>query len=450
MYPSMVISWSVTWPLWNRLFKRWTAPETVNASPTFVGESGSVGGTGSDAGRPDQIGTGVYSGSAQLSAEVEGEATSAADSALVASVLSGFGCGRGPPHEASAATATEAPRSEGPCMGAQSRRVGAGSTSAALSSRRTPIAYHPTMKTAWAAASALVLSWMPAVAKADCHHDPRALALANEADKLRSIDLRGAIAKLEEAHRLEPTSTRILVKLAEAETKAEQWDEAYRAFTLLTQLAPKNADYAFRQGLALEKLAAKGGRTWDEAAEPFERAIRLDPHFAKPHFELAEVVLRSGAEQKALERYTKAIELAPNELGFYAPLADLYRRLGFLQEAEQVARAGISWETDSTRSSSLHLLLGSVLVEEGRSPEAIVELEKAKQACGSCTAPDDVEVPLALGVALAAATPPRKSEAIELLVGFDKRVCRSPSAARHAVGCAEARAVLTSLGAVTP
>jgi tetratricopeptide (TPR) repeat protein len=274
-----------------------------------------------------------------------------------------------------------------------------------------------------------------------------AVNLANDGDKAKAMDLEGAISKYEQAVKLDPTNHRILWKLALAYHKKEDWPKVVSTCSAAEKQAPDFANYYFEHGYALEQQAKKGPTTWGEAKDPLTQAIQKDANLADAYHELAEVQLHLDDEQGALQNYTKAIEVKPDELGFYGPLADLYLRLGYPDQAEQVTKEGLAFSKEGDKHLfTLHTLLGSIREGRGDVAGAVPEYEAAKKACGPCSDPGQQIAYFNLGAAYASLTPPRKSEAIQQLASFQKIICKGAAAQRYADQCAQAQQFASKLG----
>ncbi len=306
------------------------------------------------------------------------------------------------------------------------------------------------MRLAKLATVAAVFATTVALSTGCSRNNIEAVNLANEADKMRESNPDEAISKYEQAKQLDPSNSRIQWKLARTYQKKETWDKVNETLGPATKLAPDHADFFWLKGYALEQMANKGPTQWSEAKDPLEQAIKLDPNYADPHFDLAEVLLHMDDEKGALEHYTKAIELNPAKLGFYGPLADLYIRLGFLDQAEQVLKEGVSWDKGDKTGFSVHSLYGLVLERKGDSSGAVREFEAAKKACGQCNEKGEQIAFYNLGAAYAKANPPRKSEANSNLLAFQKTVCRGGAAQRYADECTQAQELLKIVGGQAP
>ncbi len=290
---------------------------------------------------------------------------------------------------------------------------------------------------------ALLLATVPGCSR----NNIEAVNLANEGDKSKSVNVDEAISKYEQATNLDPTNHRILWKLALAYTKKEAWDKVISTCKKAEAVAPTFANYYFQRGMAHARLAVKGPAGWADAKEPLEQAIAKDPNLADAHFELGEVLLHLDDEQGALRSYTKAIETKPDVLSFYIPLADLYIRLGYLDQAEQVVKEGLSFGKEGDKGLfGLHSLAGQVKEMKGDISGSVGEYEAAKKACGQCQNPGEAIAFFNLGAAYASVNPPRKSEAIQQLQSFNKTVCKGAAAARYADQCSQSQQLATKLG----
>lgn len=274
-----------------------------------------------------------------------------------------------------------------------------------------------------------------------------AVNLANEGDKEKATNLDGAISKYEQAENLDPTNHKILGKLANAYQKKEQWEKVATTCAKAEKLAPKFANYYFQHGMALARQAVKGPTGWADAKGPLEEAIKLDPNIADAHFELAEVALHLDDEAGAIQSYSKAIMAKPDQLGFYGPLADLYVRLNYIDQAEQVLTQAVSLGKEGDKALfAIHSLLGDVYDRKHDPVKAVAEYETAKKACGPCNEAGQQIAFFNLGAAYASQNPPRNRDAIAQLQSFQKMICKGAAAQRYADQCTQAQQIATKLG----
>jgi tetratricopeptide (TPR) repeat protein len=272
-----------------------------------------------------------------------------------------------------------------------------------------------------------------------------AVLKANQGDQEVKVNVEGAIAKYDEATHLDPTNHKILFKLAMAYRKREDWEKVAATMARATQLAPKFANYWFERGYALEMQAKKKTVPWEEAKEPFQKCIENDPNYAECYEQLGHVFLWTDDEQKALENYTKAIEHDPGKIEYYPALADLYIRLGYIKEAEQVLKEGKSIAKAGDKALyGVHILLAQVHQERGSQIDQVAELEQAKAVAGD--GPESVQVLYNLGSTYASMTPPRSAEAIAMLKGFFTRACKGSKAQSYKTECETTQSLVQRLG----
>jgi tetratricopeptide (TPR) repeat protein len=276
-------------------------------------------------------------------------------------------------------------------------------------------------------------------------NDIEAINLATEGDQMKKVDLEGAIQKYEQATRLDPKNVLIFHKLGDAYEKKEAWDKVASTMAQAIRLEPKNATFRYKRGKALRMQAEKGPTSWEEAKEPLEECIKIDPNFADCYFHLGEVMLHLDDEQRALENWTKAVQHEPNELVFYGPLADLYVRLGYYDEAAKVVKEGLSFVTPQSKGGvvSLYQYDAQVSQAKGDLNGTAAALEKAKSADSEGQHP---EILFNLGSTYAVMKPPKKQEALQMLKAFQARGCKGTKAQKFKAQCEQAQALMMDLG----
>lgn len=277
-----------------------------------------------------------------------------------------------------------------------------------------------------------------------------AVNLANKGDLEVKLNVDGAINDYDQATRLDPQNHKIFFKLAKAYEKKEEWDKVASTMAHATTIAPKYANYWFVRGRALVNQARKKTVPWEEAKEPLQKCVENDPNYADCYFLLGEVFLYTDDEQKALDNYNKAVEHDPTKIGFYDTLADLYIRLGYTKEAEQVLKEGKAFvkaddKTEAKDVYGMHVLLANVYQDRGSLPEAVTELEAAK-AVAPADGPESVQILWNLGSSYASLNPPRSAEAIAMLKGFSARACKGAKAASYKTECEATQTLVSKLG----
>jgi tetratricopeptide (TPR) repeat protein len=289
-----------------------------------------------------------------------------------------------------------------------------------------------------------------ALAASSCsRNNIEAVNLAIEADKVKGSNIDEAISKYEQATNMDPNNHRIWWKLALAYHKKEQWDKVANACSRAEKIAPTFANYFMEHGVALARQAQKGPTSWADCKEPLNQALKLDANLADAHFELAEAMLHLDDEAGALQAYSKAVEVRPDEHAFYGPYADQLLRLGFIDQAEQILKESLNYppkDGEQKRLFVVHSLLGAVAELRGNLTGAVTSYEAAKKSCGQCAEPGQPIAYFNLGVAYANLNPPEKSKAVQNLQAFQKVICKGAAAQRYADQCATAQAVATKMG----
>jgi tetratricopeptide (TPR) repeat protein len=289
----------------------------------------------------------------------------------------------------------------------------------------------------WALVTALV-----GVAACD-RSEVEALNLAQQGDEALKTDLESAISKYEQATKLYDKNPLIFHKLGAAYEKKEAWDKVAATMATASRLRPKNATYLFKRGKALTMQAEKGPTAWSEAREPLEKCVAADPNYGDCYFYLAEVLLRVDEEQRALENYTKAIQHSPQELTFYAPLADLYLNLGLYDQAAAVLKEGQSVASPGKLGVfNLHERMAAVFQAKGDVNAMVGELEKARRADAEGHHP---EVLFSLGSAYAVQKPPNRQQALQMLKTFQSLGCKGAKAQALKPQCEQAQALVADL-----
>lgn len=292
------------------------------------------------------------------------------------------------------------------------------------------------------------LAVVAGVAGAGCSRDHiEAVELANAGDSLVKVNVRGAVAKYEEATRLDPTNHHIFWKLAMAYQKQEDWSKMESTLSRAADAAPTNADYYYYRGYALTMIAEKGNKdAYSEAQAPLKKCVEVDPNYAECYYWLGQADQWTGNDQSALENYTKAIEHDPTIGYFYPPLAEMYIHLKMYNEGEQVLKAGEQHLEKVVKNKNalygIYTLLFNVHQARKDLAGGAAALEKANEVAGD-THP---EIAFNLGSTYAVMDPPKKDNAVRLLKSFNKRACKSKDAIKFKQQCETSNALVAKLG----
>jgi tetratricopeptide (TPR) repeat protein len=302
-----------------------------------------------------------------------------------------------------------------------------------------------TLRKAWNVA--VLAAGMVALTTLGCSRNHiEAINLANEADQSVKVNVEGAIQKYEQARQLDPTNHQILWKLSVAYEKKEDWEKLASTMAAAAQIAPDFANYYFKRGFALVKLAENGATDkYDEAKAPLQKCIERDPNLAECYHFLAQANEWTDNLQAALENYTKAIEHDPTTAYYYPPLGELYVTLKFYDDAEKALKEGTRLVPPSEKSKNnlygMYVLLFAVAQAKNDKPSMLVAMEKAKDVAGD-THP---EIAFNLGSTYAVMDPPQKDKAIRLLKSFTGRACRSEKAMKFKEQCETAQSLIQQM-----
>ena len=94
------------------------------------------------------------------------------------------------------------------------------------------------------------------------------------------------------------------------------------------------------------------------------------------HINLGNLYIEDGEAGKAEESYLTALRMEPRAVAARANLADLYRQTQRDVDAEQLLRNGLAIDDES---AALHHALGLMLVRQGQSDAALLELARAAE-----------------------------------------------------------------------
>jgi tetratricopeptide (TPR) repeat protein len=161
-------------------------------------------------------------------------------------------------------------------------------------------------------------------AKQETESQRRGLRLVEEARGLvESGDLRGAVARMEEARELRPGDDQVLFRLASLHFDLQRYEIARNYIQEAIALAPSQWLYHYLLGL-LEKNASR----LDQAQSSLELAVQLNPNAAEAHNALGDVAFRKNDSRRALECFQRAAELDPQETAYKLNLEAARRAAG--------------------------------------------------------------------------------------------------------------------------
>ena len=134
---------------------------------------------------------------------------------------------------------------------------------------------------------------------------------------------------------------------------------------------PKDKITVFNQ-LSQARESGLNGKA-DEAIKTIRAIIDEDPTIGDAHFGLGNVLYRARRFPEALEAFTKALELKPDDSFAVINVANCYQAMGRYAEAEKLVLGQIA---RGFEDSQLYFLLGNIKVHAGQPDKAIAYFEK--------------------------------------------------------------------------
>jgi Flp pilus assembly protein TadD len=141
---------------------------------------------------------------------------------------------------------------------------------------------------------------------------------------------------------------------------------------------------------APEELGEVEGTPAERIAR-YEQIQRTEPQNTEVLSRLAEALVEAGDTRAAAGRLMQAVQIEPDDPVLYQQLGTVYAALG----ERTPAIAAFEKVLELMASPDVHVILGDLLVDEGRSKDGIAHYEQAL-----VLAPDDVDAHYNLGVAL--------------------------------------------------
>jgi Flp pilus assembly protein TadD len=147
--------------------------------------------------------------------------------------------------------------------------------------------------------------------------------------------------------------------------------EAVELISRAVALEPRNAEYHYNLGVALQRRGQHG-----QAAASYRQALGLQPHRSEAHNNLGQVLLLQGRLDDALACLEQALRLRPDYAEAYHNRGIALRRQGKLAEAAASLHEAIRLRPDF---AAAHVDLGLTLAEQGEADEARAWFQQALQ-----------------------------------------------------------------------
>jgi tetratricopeptide (TPR) repeat protein len=154
----------------------------------------------------------------------------------------------------------------------------------------------------------------------------------------------------------------------------EKYEEAEAAVRKALDMKDDLPSAHYNLALILEERGNLHG-----AAEAYEKTIELAPKDFKAHFNLAKVFGRIGRLEKQMEHFEKAIEVNKNFAVGYLYLSKMYLDRGDLEKASSLAKKGIELGPEPSMAPLGHYILADVYNRLGRLQDAEREVAIARR-----------------------------------------------------------------------
>lgn len=144
-------------------------------------------------------------------------------------------------------------------------------------------------------------------------------------------------------------------------------DEAIRLYQRALEV-----DSAYAPAVMMLGYAYSTANEQEKAVASMQRYIRLAPHAADPRASYADLLLRVGRYDEALEQYKHALDLKPDYWYSFQQIAAIYAMLGRLNDAELFLNKAFKLMPFSTQLEASQMSgLAGFNVQRGRHAEAL-------------------------------------------------------------------------------
>ena len=172
-----------------------------------------------------------------------------------------------------------------------------------------------------------------------------------------------------------------------ARAQTSYWQNSESLWTHSLACTPDNALAENNLGDVLSRMGRE-----DEAMIHLQRAVQINPRFAKAYFNLGNLSLQRGRNDEAMGYFQQALQIDPRYAEAHNNLGYALYSTGHQDEAMAQFQQALQIDPDDTVA---HNDLGSALLSMGRDDEAIVQFRQVLQIN-----PDDTDAHLNLGKAL--------------------------------------------------
>jgi tetratricopeptide (TPR) repeat protein len=138
-----------------------------------------------------------------------------------------------------------------------------------------------------------------------------------------------ALQSLDYALLIDDAFTAAYYEKARILERSERFQEAAEVYKLSLEGDEESGYAHFRLGNCLRML-----ENMDQANVHFRKALELDAELDEAHLELALMLSDQGRFFESLHHIKKALSLEPDNPDYHLVAADIYKKMGLLQEAE--------------------------------------------------------------------------------------------------------------------
>jgi tetratricopeptide (TPR) repeat protein len=144
----------------------------------------------------------------------------------------------------------------------------------------------------------------------------------------------GALAQYSKAVEKEPGFRGAHYNIGNIYWLEGKWDQAIVELTREISADPYHCLAHWKIGNCLINL----NKEPDQAMDHVKKALEICPNLAQAHLDLGRLLAGNGEYSQAIARYHRVVELNPEESSVHFLLANAYRRLGRMEEAEAESR----------------------------------------------------------------------------------------------------------------
>lgn len=189
-----------------------------------------------------------------------------------------------------------------------------------------------------------------------------------------------AEATLARARQQAPTNGEIAYAYGQLLEQQGRAADARAQYVQAAQLAPNLAAAHVRMG---QYYASE--KQYPESAREYEAALKAGKQNADTLKAVGNVFLMVGENKRALDAYQSAVDLVPNDADAHTGLARAYLALNRQREATEQAQKAI--ELAGGNQAEAQVVLGDVLLAQGKIDDAVVQYTAARNSKPTATEP---------------------------------------------------------------